>query len=116
MLYQSRSFSWLSLAVFWILFTPTFALRRTVGPPHDDHFAAASKACNGSERENFEFGKCSLLIACVYSHLDEAIKISLSSGTNIASLLPTILVLIGKLVFRLLLSSVHCAFVSPFLH
>ena len=34
----------------------------------------------------FEFGECSLLIACVYEKLDEAFKASLSGGTNIASL------------------------------
>ena len=76
---------------------PTLGLRRTVGPPNNAHFTSAIKACNGSDPKEFEFGVCSLLISCIYEKLDEALKASLSSGTNIASLLPTILVLIGRL-------------------
>ncbi|KAL8902934.1 MAG: hypothetical protein Q9171_007561, partial [Xanthocarpia ochracea] len=68
---------------------------RTIGPVGDDRFEIASEACDGTNRNNFEFGVCSQLIACIYDHLDEAFKASLSTGTNIASLLPTILVLIG---------------------
>lgn len=70
---------------------------RTIGPVGDHRFEIASEACDGTNRNNFEFGVCSQLIACIYDHLDEAFKASLSTGTNIASLLPTILVLIGKL-------------------
>ena len=86
-----------SALVSLLLVPPTFSLRRTVGPPNDARFISASKACNGSDPKEFEFGVCSLLIACIYEKLDEAFKASLSSGTNIASLLPTILVLIGRL-------------------
>ncbi|KAL8837050.1 MAG: hypothetical protein Q9176_005919 [Flavoplaca citrina] len=67
---------------------------RTIGPVGDHRFEIASEACDGTNRNNYEFGVCSLLIACIYDHLDEAFKASLSTGTNIASLLPTILVLI----------------------
>ena len=86
-----------SVLVSSLLIPPTLGLRRTVGPPNDPRFISASKACNGSDRKEFEFGVCSLLITCIYEQLSEAAKASLSSGTNIVSLLPTILVLIGRL-------------------
>lgn len=90
-----------------VLIPSTLAFNRTIGPPNDGRFIAASRACNGSDPANFKFAVCSLLIACVYDKLDEAFKASLSSGTNIASLLPTILVLIG--VLRILLHLwTHC--------
>ena len=92
-----KLFSLPSVVVSSLLIPPTLGLRRTIGPPNDARFITASKACNGSDRKEFEFAVCSLLIACVYEKLDEAFKASLSSGTNIASLLPTILVLIGGL-------------------
>lgn len=93
--YLSQFFSFRSIVASSLLIPPTHALRRTIGPPNDARFISASKVCNGSDRKQFEFGVCSLLIACIYENLDEAFKASLSSGTNIASLLPTILVLIG---------------------
>lgn len=71
-------------------------MRRTVGPPTDRRFVHASKLCNGSDPENFKFDTCSDLITCIYAHITQALAASLSSGTNIAALLPTILVLIGK--------------------
>ena len=87
-----------------IFIPPTLALKRTIGPPGDARFIRASNACDGTNLENFEFGVCSLLIACIYDNLDEVFKASVSSGTNIASLLPTILVLIGELEFLINLS------------
>lgn len=95
----SRSSSSLFILASSHLIRPVLALTRTIGPVGDYRFDRASAACDGANRENFEFGACSVLIACIYDNLDEAFKASLSSGTNIASLLPTILVLIGKLVF-----------------
>lgn len=89
--------SFRSVLVSSLLIPPTLGLRRTVGPPNDPRFMTASKACNGSDQKEFEFGVCSLLITCIYEKLTEAVKASLSSGTNIVSLLPTILVLIGML-------------------
>ncbi len=81
-------------ASHWI--SPALALTRSLGPPDDYRFKGASNACDGRNPKNFEFGLCSIAIACTFGHLDEAFKASLASGTNIASLLPTILVLIGK--------------------
>ena len=78
---------------------PTLALKRTIGPPDDARLILASNACDGTNLKNLEFGVCSLLIACIYDNLDEAFKSSSSIGTNIASLLPTILVSIGELEF-----------------
>lgn len=95
----SQSFSLRSVVASSLPIPPTLALRRIIGPPNDPRFISASQACNGSDPKEFEFGVRSLLIACVYAKLDEAFKASLSSGTNIASLLPTILVLIGGLSF-----------------
>ena len=92
---MSMLLSFRSVLVYSLLIPPTLGLRRTVGPPNDPRFTTASKACNGSDRKEFEFGVCSLLITCIYEELTEVVKASLSSGTNIVSLLPTILVLIG---------------------
>ena len=95
----SQPFSVVSIAVLIFFISPTLALKRTIGPPGNAHFINASNACDGTNPKNFEFGICSLLISCIYDNLDEAFKASLSSGTNIASLLPTVLVLIGELEF-----------------
>ena len=93
----STLLSFRSVLVSSLLIPPTLGLRRTVGPPNDPRFMTASKACDGSDRNEFEHGVCSLLITCIYEKLNEDVKASLSSGTNIVSLLPTILVLIGML-------------------
>ena len=79
--------------------SPVKAFKRTVGPAGDPRFENASRICNGSDAANFEFGSCSKLISCVYNNLDQYLAVSLGSGTNIASLLPTILALIGELHF-----------------
>lgn len=87
----------LSALVLSAVISQALAFTCTIGPPGDYRFIYASEACDGSNPKKFEFGECSVLIACIYDNLDEAFKASLSSGTNIASLMPTILVLIGKL-------------------
>lgn len=79
--------------------SPTRALLRTIGPVGDPRFQRAVAACDGANPKKLEFGVCSELVDCIYDNVDEAFKASLSSGTNIASLLPTILVLIGELGF-----------------
>lgn len=96
--YVSRPFTTFFTLASFNFIHPVLTLRRTIGPPGDHIFDRASAACDGANTKNFDFGVCSVLIACIYENLDEAFKASLSSGTNIASLLPTILVLIGKLV------------------
>ncbi|KAI4233881.1 MAG: hypothetical protein LQ349_004126 [Xanthoria aureola] len=61
----------------------------------DPHFKKAVAACDGTNPQKFQFDVCSRLVDCIYDNVTEAFKASMSSGTNIASLLPTILVLIG---------------------
>jgi len=85
------------------------ALQRTVGPATDPVFENVSRICNGSDPASFDFGTCSNLISCVYDHLSSAYIAGLSSGTSIAALLPTILVLIGSSPLEL----VQLALVSP---
>ncbi|KAL8957178.1 MAG: hypothetical protein Q9193_005484 [Seirophora villosa] len=99
----------LSALVLSAVISQALAFTRTIGPPGDYRFVRASEACDGSNPKKFEFGECSVLIACIYDNIDEAFKASLSSGTNIASLLPTILVLIGSRPIEL----VELAFLSP---
>ena len=101
-LFLSRA---LLISALSFLIPSVLALKRTIGPPKDYRFIAALRICNGSDPANFKFAVCSVLIACVYENIDEAFKASLSSGTNIASLLPTILVLIGMLCSPLLPST-----------
>ena len=99
-LYQA--FSTLSIIAYSCIVRSGLARTRTVGPANDHKFLKASKACDGNNPKNFEFGMCSRLISCIYENLGEALKASLSSGTNIASLLPTILILIGELSFLII--------------
>ncbi|MCJ1429741.1 hypothetical protein MMC29_007656, partial [Sticta canariensis] len=106
---MSFLFRLLPISSLSFLIPSALAFNRTAGPPQDHRFAAASRACNGSNPANFQFQRCSVLIACVYNKLDEAFKASLGSGTNIASLLPTILVLIGSPTREL----IELAFLSP---
>lgn len=100
-----------SFVVFLLFILPIQAINRTVGPPHDQRFIDASNHCNGHDPASFTFGPCSLLIDCVYEHLDESLKASLSCGTSIAALLPTILVLISERIklFEVLVT------ITPFL-
>lgn len=92
--YISHSLHALLVSIL-LLVSSAFAFNRTIGPTDDRRFTNASKVCQGGDPANWKFGACSLLIDCVYDQLSEAFKASLDSGTNIASLLPTILVLIG---------------------
>lgn len=96
MRYFNKASSVPSIVAFPLLIPPVLTLNRTIGPPDDKRLIYASNSCNGSDPLNFRFGVCSILIACIYEHLDPAFQASLNSGTNIASLLPTILVLIGE--------------------
>lgn len=58
-----------------------------------------SKICHGDDPKVFRFRACSHLFSCVYENFSEAMKASLSSGTSIAALLPTMLALIGRFAF-----------------
>ena len=74
----------------------TIALLRTVGPVSDPQLKRAATACDSTNPKNLEFGVCSHLVDCIYDNITEAFKGSLSSGNNIASLLPLILFLRGE--------------------
>lgn len=91
-----------SVIAFLCPISPTLALLRTVGPVGDPHFKRAVAACDGTNPQNFEFGVCSRFVDCIYDNVTEAFNAGLSSETNIASLLPTILVLTGELGFLLI--------------
>jgi hypothetical protein len=72
-------------------------MKRTIGPVNDPRFAISAKACGSDNRENFMFGACSVLIYRVLNGLNnEALKASLSTGTSIAALVPTILAMVDK--------------------
>lgn len=92
----SKIFRTFSVIVSLCSIYPTQALLRTIRPIGDPHFKRAVAACDGANPQKFQFGVCSRLVDCIYDNVSEAFKASMSSGTNIASLLPTILVLIGK--------------------
>lgn len=87
---------WLTSVTIFNLILPIQAMKRTIGPATDYRFINATKLCNSQGPKDFQFGTCSILIDCVYDNLTEAYKASLSAGTSIAALLPTILSLIGK--------------------
>ena len=95
----SYSLSQLASGTLLFLVSRVEAFQRTVGPATNPTFENVSRICNGSDPASFDFGTCSNLISCVYNNLSQAYVVSLGSGTNIASLLPTILVLIGELCF-----------------
>jgi len=72
-------------------------MKRTIGPVNDPRFAIPAKACGSDNPENFKFDAWSVLISCVLNGLNnEDLKASLSTGTSIAALLPTILAIVGK--------------------
>jgi len=76
-------------------------MKRTIGPANDPKFAVPAKACGSDNPENFMFGACSVLISCVLNGLNnEASKASLSTGTSIAALLPTILAIVVSPVHK----------------
>ena len=91
----SRPINLLESLILSLFILPAQAINRTIGPPGDHHWSLVIQKCNGTNPDRFQFGTCSLLIDCVYEHLGEALKASLASGSGIAALLPTILVLIG---------------------
>jgi hypothetical protein len=85
-------------AFLFILILPADALlHRTPGPANDARFSVPAAACNASSPYMWQFGNCSQLISCMFNNLnDTALSESLSIGTSIAALTPTILALIGE--------------------
>lgn len=76
------------------------AIPRTIGLLSDFQVQGAVQACyrqaNGTNPLGFEFGQCPALIGCVLSNLPPDVSAGMQSGTNIASLVPTILALVGE--------------------
>ncbi|KAI1909912.1 hypothetical protein LOZ12_003907 [Ophidiomyces ophidiicola] len=101
-------FPWIISAVVLILENNSGAkaLKRTVGPVSDLTFANLSRECNGSDPELFKWGKCPGLINCVYSKMEPNYSLGTNIGSNIAGLLPTILVLIGAPPLELLQTAI----------
>lgn len=70
----TTSFHQFSTIVSLPSIAPPSTLLRTIGPVGDRRFEIVSEACDGANCQNFEFGVCSILIACIYDTLDEAFK------------------------------------------
>ncbi|MCJ1249325.1 hypothetical protein MMC30_006548 [Trapelia coarctata] len=90
-----------------------YAIPRSIGLLSDSRVQAAVQECydqaNSTNPVGFDFGQCPALVGCVLSTLPPDVSAGMQSGTNIASLVPTILALIGAAPLDL----VQLAFVSP---
>ena len=79
------------------------AIPRTIGLLSDSRVQAAVDGCfeqgNSTNPIGFEIGQCSALVDCVLNNLPADVSAGMNSGTNIASLVPTILALVGKCAF-----------------
>jgi len=78
---------------------PVRALQRTIGVSGDtvtkDTFSKCVQESNSTFPVNFEYGGCPNLIACMINNLPADISAGMQAGGNIASLVPTILALVG---------------------
>ncbi|KAH9845060.1 hypothetical protein Tdes44962_MAKER06919 [Teratosphaeria destructans] len=82
---------------------------RTVGSPTDPRMAAISRTCNGTDPTSYLSGHCPGLLRCVMSTATADVTAGMSAGSNIASLIPTTLALIGTPPLEL----VQLAIVAP---
>lgn len=84
-----------------LLSLPARTVQRIIGVTSDtetqDAFQTCVQASNSTYPVNFEYGGCPNLIACVMSNLPADISAGMQAGGNIASLVPTILALVGTL-------------------
>jgi hypothetical protein len=83
-----------------ILFSlPVRAIQRNIGVSSDTETQDTVQKCfqesNSTYPIGFEHGCCPNLIACVMSNLPADISAGMQAGGNIASLVPTILALVG---------------------
>lgn len=83
-----------------ILFSPSvLAIQRTIGASSDIRTQNTVQGClqesNSTDPIGFEYGACPYLIACVMSNLPADITAGMQAGGNIASLVPTVLALVG---------------------
>lgn len=102
-------FSPLVLLTTTLLLGPVQALQRYIGDPSDDITRNISTTCGASNPTNFAAGKCPALLRCVLDALPSDLTAGFQSGGNIASLVPTILALIGAGPLEL----VQLALLSP---
>lgn len=102
------SISSLHLPAFliYLLSFITISYAKTLGSPTDQGFQEIFQNCMNNDTlidiyggsTGFGFGRCPNLIDCVLSSASEGTKAGMSSGTSIASLIPTMLALIGTFV------------------
>ncbi|KAL9120449.1 MAG: hypothetical protein Q9187_002996 [Circinaria calcarea] len=85
------------------------AVNRAIGLASDARTQAAVQECSFKPNRTFNFGECSGLVKCVLDGLPSDISAGMQSGANIASLVPTILVIVGAAPLDL----VQLAFISP---
>ncbi|KAF2164690.1 hypothetical protein M409DRAFT_56501 [Zasmidium cellare ATCC 36951] len=86
------------------------ALQRSIGNPTDPKIQNVVHEClNTDPLSGFGYHRCPHLLRCALDNLPSDITAGMQSGANIASLLPTILALIGASPLEL----VRLAFTSP---
>jgi hypothetical protein len=84
---------WVSIAA---LSTTSYALHRTIGDPNDASIQSLATEClQTNPQAGFSWGTCPYLVRCVLDGLPSEKSAGMSSGSNIVSLVPTTLALIG---------------------
>lgn len=75
---------------------PIDALHRTIGNPNDAIIQKVVRQClDSNPLSGFGYGRCPSLLRCTLDNLPSDLTAGMQSGANIASLLPTILAIIG---------------------
>lgn len=92
-----------------IFLQPVQAFQRYISDPTDAVVRDISDACGANNQSNFASGNCPSLLRCVLDEIPSDIAAGFQSGGNIASLVPTILALIGAGPMEL----VQLALLSP---
>lgn len=85
----------LSMICMGRLLQPVEAFTRYIGDPNDPKMGAISAQCNGTMQTNFAGARCGALLRCVLDNTPADLMAGMQSGGSIASLVPTILALIG---------------------
>lgn len=88
-----QSLLWLLVAISVV---GAFALERTIGDPNDSSLQSVVSNClTTTPNSGFTYDKCTFLVRCVLDNVVSEIAAGFQSGSNIASLVPTTLALIG---------------------
>ncbi|KAL9117363.1 MAG: hypothetical protein Q9187_006101 [Circinaria calcarea] len=95
--------------VLTLFSVPVGAVSRTIGLASDARTQAVVQECSSKPNSTFNFGECARLINCVLDGLPSDVAAGMQSGANIASLVPTILAIVGAAPLDL----VQLAFISP---